>query len=129
MPCAATLFAWCSPPADIPVLSFGGDICKVLWHVKVANTGDGELGNFASRGTLSSPSDAGAVSPGRSLSTHRRVTSGGETRFHHPARHESLTRRLRRARSQLRLINYVLSSRCEGAMAAEFRHLLTPTSN
>lgn len=43
----ATLFGSVfQPPADIPVLSSGGD-GKVPDIVKVANTGDGELGNFA----------------------------------------------------------------------------------
>ncbi|WP_134559070.1 TauD/TfdA dioxygenase family protein, partial [Pseudomonas aeruginosa] len=102
----ATLFGSVfQPPADIPVLSSGGD-GKVPDIVKVANTGDGELGNFALPAHIDHQWTP-VPSSGSFLYALEVPSSGGETRFTNLARaYESLDEATRREIDGLRLINY-----------------------
>ncbi|MGV8268348.1 TauD/TfdA dioxygenase family protein, partial [Pseudomonas aeruginosa] len=104
--CFATLFGSVfQPPAYIPVLSSGGD-CQLQDFVKVANTGDGELGNFALPAHIDHQWTP--VPSSCSLLYALEVpSSGGATRFTILARaYESLDEASRREIDGLRLMNY-----------------------
>lgn len=123
----ATLFGSVfQPPADIPVLSSGGD-GKVPDIVKVANTGDGELGNFALPAHIDHQWTP-VPSSGSFLYTLEVPSSGGETRFTNLARaYESLDEATRREIDGLRLINYNPFIRLrEGGYGGGFATYRTP---
>ncbi|AYC32808.1 TauD/TfdA family dioxygenase [Pseudomonas cavernae] len=93
------------PPADIPVLSSGED-GKAPQIVKVANTGDGELGNFA----LPPHTDhhwTPTPSAGSLLYALEVPKQGGETSWYNLVlAYESLDEATKREIEGLRLINY-----------------------
>lgn len=123
----ATLFGSVfQPPADIPVLSSGGD-GKVPDIVKVANTGDGELGNFALPAHIDHQWTP-VPSSGSFLYALEVPSSGGETRFTNLARaYESLDEATRREIDGLRLINYNPFIRLrEGGYGGGFATYRTP---
>lgn len=102
----ATLFgAVFQPPADIPVLSSGAD-GKAPDIVKVANTGDGELGNFALPAHVDHQWTP-VPSSGSFLYALEVPNQGGETHFTNLAKaYASLDEATRKEIDGLRLINY-----------------------
>ncbi|WP_371232262.1 TauD/TfdA dioxygenase family protein [Pseudomonas sp. QE6] len=102
----ATLFgAVFQPPADVPVLSSGAD-GKAPDIVKVANTGDGELGNFALPAHVDHQWTP-VPSSGSFLYALEVPKTGGETLFTNLARaYETLDEATRAEIDPLKLINY-----------------------
>ncbi|SDI60205.1 TauD/TfdA dioxygenase family protein [Pseudomonas panipatensis] len=102
----ATLFgAVFQPPADVPVLSSGAD-GKAPDIVKVANTGDGELGNFALPAHIDHQWTP-LPSSGSFLYALEVPQHGGETQFTNLAlAYQRLDDATRAEIDGLRLINY-----------------------
>ncbi|MFW5184101.1 TauD/TfdA dioxygenase family protein [Pseudomonas aeruginosa] len=125
----ATLFGSVfQPPADIPVLSSGGD-GKVPDIVKVANTGDGELGNFALPAHIDHQWTP-VPSSGSFLYALEVPSSGGETRFTNLARaYESLDEATRREIDGLRSTTTPSSACARAATAAVSPPTARRTSN
>lgn len=102
----ATLFgAVFQPPADVPVLSSNAD-GKAPDIVKVANTGDGELGNYALPAHIDHQWTP-LPSSGSFLYALEVPNQGGETHFTNLVRaYDSLDAATRQEIDGLRLINY-----------------------
>ncbi|MED5607908.1 MULTISPECIES: TauD/TfdA family dioxygenase [Pseudomonas] len=122
----ATLFgAVFQPPADVPVLSSGAD-GKAPDIVKVANTGDGELGNFALPAHVDHQWTP-LPSSGSFLYALEVPNSGGETHFTNLAlAYESLDEATRQEIDGLRLINYNPFVRLKNGYAGGFVTYRTP---
>lgn len=122
----ATLFgAVFQPPADVPVLSSGVD-GRAPDIVKVANTGDGELGNFALPAHIDHQWTP-LPSSGSFLYALEVPSQGGETLFTNLAlAYQSLDAATREEIDDLRLISYNPFVRLKNGYSGGFVTYRTP---
>jgi len=122
----ATLFgAVFQPPADVPVLSSGVD-GRAPDIVKVANTGDGELGNFALPAHIDHQWTP-LPSSGSFLYALEVPSQGGETLFTNLAlAYQSLDAATRKEIDDLRLISYNPFVRLKNGYSGGFVTYRTP---